>query len=282
MRRKSPPETRPRRPCPARTQAAPGRSRATRYALGAVVLIATIAGLVLFLRNGTSQPVDGTLARATTTAPVSGPDNGPQPAPPSPPLTTAPVTTSPVTAPPITVPPTPLGRGGEIGRGGRAAVTTAPPIGGDRGGRAGTVPPTVPATTVAPTTVPPTTVPVTTVATTAPATTVAPTTVPPTTVAATTIPAQAPQVADRPLIEQTLRAYAAAYERLDVEGVLRLHPTQDRRALTNGFKELKSQTVDIDPKEITINGTDATVTASVRTRVVLADVRVRPPQGRPP
>jgi ketosteroid isomerase-like protein len=78
-------------------------------------------------------------------------------------------------------------------------------------------------------------------------------------------PAAPPQPSDRDQIANTLSAYAAAYRRMDVDAVSRIHPTIDRGLLREGFSNLKSQTVDIPPGQVTINGNRATVVTTVHT-----------------
>jgi ketosteroid isomerase-like protein len=79
-------------------------------------------------------------------------------------------------------------------------------------------------------------------------------------------PPPPPQPSDRELITATLNAYAAAYGRLDVAAVSRLHPSIDRARLTDNFGQMRTQSVRITIGQVSISGTTATVSATVYTR----------------
>ena len=79
-------------------------------------------------------------------------------------------------------------------------------------------------------------------------------------------PPPPPQPSDRDLITTTLNAYAAAYGRLDVAAVSRLHPSIDRQRLADNFGQMRTQSVRINIGQVSINGTTATVSGTVITR----------------
>jgi hypothetical protein len=85
-------------------------------------------------------------------------------------------------------------------------------------------------------------------------------------VPATPVPAPPPKASapsDQALILATLRDYASAYEKLDVDAVRRVYPSVNAEALAQRFKALTAQSVDISNERVQIDGT----TAVVRCRV---------------
>jgi hypothetical protein len=65
-------------------------------------------------------------------------------------------------------------------------------------------------------------------------------------------------------IQTTLREYAAAYETLSVEAVIRVQPGVDAALLERSFRELAAQQVQIIDAQITVEGTTAIVRCHVR------------------
>jgi tetratricopeptide (TPR) repeat protein/ketosteroid isomerase-like protein len=254
-------ERRPTTPVPVRVETKPARSRTWLYAAVAGAAVVLIAVVVLLLPKGTPGPGDGgspggavTSIAANTSSVVPTPTTIPSP-PPT--ISAPPPTVQPTTVPPTTVP---------VGRRGTGPVT-APPTAAPTALTTIPAPPTtVPriddqfggrGVTVAPTSV----LPVPTTPTTIPRDTIV---VPPPSTAPATVAPAGPS--DREAITNTLNAYASAYARRDVDAISRLHPTIDRARLTDGFKDMKSQSVDLRNVQISINGNTATVSCSVHTK----------------
>jgi hypothetical protein len=79
-------------------------------------------------------------------------------------------------------------------------------------------------------------------------------------------PSPRPGASDQALILAVLREYAAAYEKLDADAVVRVFPTVNAGALSKRFSALKSQRVEFSNERVEVDGT----TAVVRCRVLQA------------
>jgi hypothetical protein len=77
-------------------------------------------------------------------------------------------------------------------------------------------------------------------------------------------PPAAPAVNDEELIRAVLRSYAAAYASLDVAAVQRVYPSVNAASLRRSFAEYRSFEVQISQEQISVNGSEATVTCRVR------------------
>jgi hypothetical protein len=71
-------------------------------------------------------------------------------------------------------------------------------------------------------------------------------------------------VSDEAAIRATLHAYEAAYSTLDADAVVRVYPSVNAAALRRSFRDLNGQSVQIEPGQIAVNGSTATVSARVR------------------
>ena len=78
-------------------------------------------------------------------------------------------------------------------------------------------------------------------------------------------PPPRPVVSDDTLIKSVLDAYAAAYGRLDVAAVKRLHPAVNEQDLARRFADLRSQQVQITGEQVSVSGNTATVACTVTT-----------------
>jgi hypothetical protein len=78
-------------------------------------------------------------------------------------------------------------------------------------------------------------------------------------------PAQPTVAAEEAAIRATLREYAAAYEKLDVDAVQRVYPAVNEAGLRRSFSGLSSMQVQIAGNEqIAIEGTTAVVRCQIR------------------
>ena len=73
-----------------------------------------------------------------------------------------------------------------------------------------------------------------------------------------------PGASDQTLILAVLREYAAAYEKLDADAVVRVFPSVNASALSKSFSALKSQQVEVSNERVQVDG----ATAVVRCRVL--------------
>jgi len=81
-------------------------------------------------------------------------------------------------------------------------------------------------------------------------------------------PQPPPPVSEEPAIRAILSAYAQAFSALDADAVRRLHPTVNQDALRRGFRDMKSQRVQIQDPQIQVAGSTATVSCTIVTAVV--------------
>ena len=73
-----------------------------------------------------------------------------------------------------------------------------------------------------------------------------------------------PGASEQTLILAVLREYAAAYEKLDADAVVRVFPSVNAGALSKSFSALKSQRVEVSNERVQVDG----ATAVVRCRVL--------------